>query len=94
MQLHNENILIKMIFLSYFSSYKNLNMADYLQFLTIIKRSIIITVYLLSNAFNVKLLWDGENQLCAISRKTHSDQQFRKVYLNLFLISDHFNRSV
>lgn len=53
-----------MILLSYFSSYEDLNMAYYLQILTIIERSIIITVYLLSNATNVKLLWDGENQYC------------------------------
>lgn len=51
-----------MILLSYFSSYKDLNMAYYLQILTIIKRSIIITVYLISNVLNVKLLWDSENQ--------------------------------
>lgn len=50
------------ILLSYFSSSKDLNMAYYLQILTIIKRSIIITVYLLSNTTNVKFLWDGENQ--------------------------------
>lgn len=51
-----------MILLSYFRSSKDLNMAYYLQVLTIIKRSIIITVYLLSNATYVKLLWDGEKQ--------------------------------
>lgn len=45
-----------MILLGYFSFYIDLNVAYYLQILTIIKRSIIIAVYLLSDALNVKLL--------------------------------------
>lgn len=83
-----------MILLNYFSSYKDLNMAYYLQILTIIKRSIIITVYLISNAFNVKLLWDGGNQYGVHFLEKPTQISILVKYLNLFLIIGRFNCSI
>lgn len=79
-----------MILLSYLSSYKDLHRVYYFQILTIIKRSIIITVYLLSNALNVKVF---EMVKTSIHGKTHS-QHFRKEDLSLFSISNNFNYNV